>query len=127
MSDGMSQFRQMAAERYLEKSDNEPKKEANKHDGAKPPISLCPAEGLRLMALAMGYGAKKYGAHNYRLGMAVSRLYSAALRHLVSDLEGERIDPESGQPHLAHALASLAMAAQTLKDHPSLDDRYKKE
>lgn len=98
-----------------------------KHDSKKPAMSLCPPEGLRLMAQAMSYGAGKYGAHNYRLGMAVSRLYSAALRHIASDLEGERIDPESGLPHLAHALASLAMAAQNLKDHGQVvDDRYKK-
>lgn len=127
MSDGMSHFRKMLVDEYLEENKDEIKSGAKKFDTKKPPLSLCPPEGLRLMALAMGYGAGKYGAHNYRLGMDVSRLYSAALRHIVADLEGERMDPESGHPHLAHAIASLAMAAQTLKDHAHLDDRYKKE
>jgi hypothetical protein len=33
--------------------------------------------------------------------------YNAAIRHLFSWWDGEDVDMESGQPHLAHAVACL--------------------
>lgn len=38
---------------------------------------------------------------------------------------GEDIDPESGQPHLAHAMCNLRMLTLYTKNFPEGDDRPK--
>ena len=100
-----------------------------KYDQGKPPIDLVPVEPVRQIAQILGHGAEKYGAHNWRGGLAASRLYAALQRHLMAWLEGEDMDPVaqggSGLPHLAHAACELFFLIQTLKDRPDLDDRYK--
>ena len=76
-----------------------------------------------MIARAMMYGARKYSRGNYRLsGMKHSRLIAACLRHLMAYLAGEREDPESGESHIAHALASLSMLAFQMQHHPEEDD-----
>jgi hypothetical protein len=77
------------------------------------------------MGEVLAYGAKKYAEHNYLKGMAWTRLIGAALRHCFSWLRGEDIDPESGLPHLSHALASIAMLIETIDRKKGTDDRYK--
>ena len=100
---------------------------ATKHDGGKPQLSLIPVEALELLAQALAYGADKYGRNNFKKGHAWSRTLDAALRHLSAIAAGEFTDSESGNPHLSHALASLAMLAHAMKHHPSLDDISHKE
>lgn len=80
-----------------------------KFDDDKPLVSLVRPEFILGVAQVMTFGAKKYGKYNYRKGMEHSRLLDAALRHLMADLMGERIDPESGLPHLLHAASNLNM------------------
>ena len=36
-----------------------------------------------------------------------NRYVAAAFRHLVAHRLGERLDPETGEPHLAHAICCL--------------------
>ena len=101
-------------------------KGATKHDAGKPQLSLNPIEALELMSQALAYGAKKYGRSNFKKGHAFSRTLDAAMRHLAAIASGEFTDAESGNPHLAHALASLAMLAHAMKHHPELDDLTEK-
>lgn len=52
---------------------------------------------------------------NWRKGgkAVIPRYIGAALRHILAYQTGERLDPESdGNPHLAHALTSLAFALE---------------
>jgi hypothetical protein len=95
-----------------------------KFDQGKPSLTLVPAEALIGMTRALDYGAKKYGRYNYRDGIKHSRLLDAALRHLTAILAGEDIDPESGNSHLWHALASLAMLEWMRVNRPDLNDLY---
>lgn len=54
------------------------------------------------------HGAKKYEDENWRrVPDGRRRYYEAALRHIVAWWEGEKNDPESGLPHLAHAVCCL--------------------
>ena len=96
----------------------------NKNDSEKPAISLIPAEALWGMAKAFTYGAKKYGSHNFKAGIQYSRLADAAYRHLSAFMGGENIDQESGNSHLYHCLASVAMLVFMAEKRPSMDDRY---
>lgn len=97
-----------------------------KYDDNKPKISLIPREALLEMATALTYGAKKYSADNFKAGIKYRRLLDAALRHILAVADGEDTD-ESGNSHLSHALASLAMLAYMMKNKPEFDDRYRKD
>lgn len=98
-----------------------------KHDSGKPKVSLIPTEAILEMATALTYGASKYGTDNFKAGISYRRLLDAAMRHLLAFSAGEDIDAESGNTHVSHALASLAMLVYTIKNNPGFDDRYKKE
>jgi hypothetical protein len=80
-----------------------------KYDGDKPDLSIVPRSALEGMARAFMVGEKKYGRYNFTKGFASHRLISACLRHVVAWQDGESLDPETGNHHLWHALASLAM------------------
>ena len=95
-----------------------------KHDIGKSQIGLLPRYPLEQAGLAMAYGAQKYGRHNWRLGISVQRNLDAALRHILAANEREDLDPESGLPHLAHALCCIMFAFDTIHHGvPGLDDR----
>lgn len=97
------------------------------NDKSKPRLSLIPKEAIYELGHALTYGEGKYGTHNYKEGINLSILLDAALRHINQFNHGENIDAESGNNHLGHALASLAMAVDTFYNRPEFDDRYKKE
>ena len=63
------------------------------------PIHLVDKELILETAKILGYGAEKYEAHNWRIGIPISRYFSAAQRHLLAWNDGEDNDPESGLPH----------------------------
>lgn len=99
--------------------------EVKKNDAGKLPLSMIPREALDELARAFAYGAAKYARGNFRVGpMAWSRLTDAALRHITAFANGEWLDPESGNSHLSHALASLAMLAFQAAHHPEANDLY---
>ena len=110
--------------------------EAIKHDDNKPEYHLIPEEALTAVGAVLRHGAGKYGAHNWRRGMNWSRLFNATLRHLWAWWGGEDLDPETGLPHLAHALCSVMFllayqrAGETIKAgeqtrcSPGVDDRF---
>lgn len=81
--------------------------EGFKDDGGKAPLDLLHPIALTEIAKALGYGAKKYSRFNYLLGMAWSRPYAAAQRHLNEWNNGVTFDKESGLRHLAHAAVSI--------------------
>jgi hypothetical protein len=94
-----------------------------KHDQDKPKMDLLPPYALEGAAKILTFGAKKYGAHNWRKGMLISRLVAACLRHLMAFMRGETLDPESGMPHIDHALTNLMMASEIMATQPECDDR----
>lgn len=96
-----------------------------KHDDGKEPLNLLSRVWLLGVASVMGFGARKYAAHNWRNGLERSRLISAALRHIIAYNEGEDQDPETGLSHLDHASCCLMFAREMHETRPDLDDRYK--
>jgi hypothetical protein len=97
-----------------------------KEDQGKPMFSCLPTGALIELGKVAELGVRKYGAHNYRHDIKVSRFLDAAFRHLLSACEGEDKDPVDGNNHLASAAWNALAALQVLKDNPELDDRYKK-
>lgn len=111
---------------YLEQAVTETELEPLKYDRYKPPTALLPAEALIEVAHVLGFGAKKYRPHGWRRGIHYSRLYAAALRHLFAWWEGEKLDPESGFHHLAHAITNLLFLLtyeRRVLRYASYDDR----
>lgn len=99
---------------------------AKTFDEGKPPLACLPPEGMRAVARVQAYGHVKYGDFsNYRKGLEISRNASCAIRHIMAVMDGEDLDPESGEHHFAHACARLMFALQNIKDGTVIDDRYK--
>ena len=97
--------------------------EGVKFDQEKPRLDLIPPEVIEELGIVLGYGAKKYAERNWEKGMAWSRVYAAALRHILKWWEGEEIDPESGLPHISHALCNLAFLVTYCRRDIGTDDR----
>lgn len=96
-----------------------------KHDQGKPPMALLDPEFLEGVARVLDFGAKKYAAHNWRNGLAYSRLISASYRHLGAINKGEDVDPETGELHAYHLGCTIMFLASMMKTRPDLDDRWK--
>lgn len=96
-----------------------------KHDSEKIPLDLLDPLALEGLAEVLKFGASKYAAHNWRGGISWSRLLAALLRHTFAILRGERIDPESGLPHIDHVGCCWMFASNMMKTRPDLDDLYK--
>ena len=99
--------------------------EGIKNDQGKAPLSWIPLTALEQEAQAFAFGAKKYDRHNFKNGMAWSRLLDAALRHINQFADGQDVDIESGLSHLAHSRACLSMLMYLVDKNKGTDDRYK--
>lgn len=90
----------------------------------KVPLALVPSTAIILMGEAFKEGARKYGPFNWREKAVEGMTYAHAnLRHLYSWIDGEEIDPESGKPHLALAMACLAILCDAVALGNLIDNR----
>lgn len=89
-------------------------------------MDLLPVEAKRGLAAVLAHGAEKYGAHNWRKGMAWSRLIAAAHRHLDAFTNGEDVD-EEGIAHIDCLQACAAFLSTYQKLALGDDDRWKGE
>ncbi len=96
-----------------------------KHDGEKPRMDLLDPLALEGLAKVLTFGAQKYAAHNWRKGIANTRLIAAMLRHLLAIMRGEDIDPESGLPHIDHVGCCWMFLSNNMKVRPEMDDRWR--
>lgn len=90
----------------------------------KAPLGLVPMTAFVQVAEVMGLGARKYGPYNWRDKAVQSMVYyEAALRHLAAWVDGQSIDPESGQSHLAHVAACMLILLDAEKVDALVDTR----
>jgi len=82
--------------------------EGKKFDENKNRLELLPPEFVEAISQILTFGANKYGSYNWMKGIKYSRVVGALLRHIYAFLKGEKLDPESGMPHLWHAGCNLA-------------------
>lgn len=103
--------------------------EARKFDQGKPMFTAMFTKALNAVMRVMTFGATKYGKYNYLKngGLAPSRLVDAAYRHMSSWWDGEKVDSESGESHLAHAICCLGMLLEYELRGYKKDDRFKEE
>jgi hypothetical protein len=80
-----------------------------RYNAGKPDFSLIPLCTLEDEARVWEYGKRKYAAWNWAKGMDWDVVFACAMRHMAAWQRGEENDPESGLPHLAHAMCNLRM------------------
>lgn len=81
-------------------------KQGVKHDAGKLPSIVSPLRALQEVAKVLEFGSRKYEWEGWR-GVKPRRYLAAALRHLFDRAMGQKIDPESGLPTLAHAACDV--------------------
>jgi hypothetical protein len=86
-----------------------------------PPSALLPS--IRVMML----GLKKYGKGNWQKGMSWLTIYDCLIRHASAWREGEDIDPESGENHMAHVICNAMMLIWYALKGRGKDDRREEE
>jgi hypothetical protein len=94
-----------------------------KFDAGKTMVELLPVRVLLGWADILTHGASKYAPRNWERGMEWSRPFGAALRHLFKWWMGEINDPDSGKPHLDHAICNLGFLSHYEKTGVGTDDR----
>lgn len=77
--------------------------EGRKDDDDKQRWDLVPYDALGQIVNVLTFGARKYDPRNWEKGIRYGRVFAALQRHLTAWWEGEDMDPESKQHHLAHA------------------------
>lgn len=103
---------------------DKPSNPKQQYGDLKVPLQLVPAAATAYMAMGLKEGARKYGPFNWRETDVEAMTYvGAVLRHLSAYVDGEDIDPESGNPHLAHAMASLAILVDASEGDTLIDNR----
>lgn len=95
-----------------------------KFDTGKIRLDLIPPAALAALGEVLRMGANKYADdHNWRKGVAYSRLYASAQRHLTAWATGEKRCPQDGQLHLGSVLSCVAMLCEfEAQDRTDLDD-----
>lgn len=88
------------------------------------PLHLWPTTATAMGCLGVLEGMVKYGRTNWRqTGVRTTIYIDACKRHLDAYLEGEDNAPDSGTPHLANALACLAIIVDAQAAGKLTDDR----
>lgn len=88
------------------------------------PLHLWPTTATAFGCIAMLNGMLKYGRTNFRaVGVRASIYVDAAKRHIDAWFEGELCDPDDGVPHLAAALACIAIIVDADASGKLNDDR----
>lgn len=90
----------------------------------KPSLSKVPPAALIYLALGFMDGARKYGPYNWRSKKVTASIYvDACMRHLLAWFDGEELAEDSEFPHLAHALACIAILVDAKECGVLADDR----
>jgi hypothetical protein len=94
-----------------------------RHNAGKPPLHLVALDGLALVAWVSAFGAAKYSERGWERAAADgvfswSDCVRALLSHTAKLMAGQRLDSESGLPHVGHiAWNALALCTMLVRRH----------
>lgn len=91
-----------------------------KFDGDKLRYDLLPPQPLEDLVAVLTFGARKYKPDNWRECQDMGRYVGALFRHIEKHRKGEMLDPETGLPHLAHAMCNLVFLLE-LEVYPNVN------
>lgn len=89
--------------------------------------SLLDMKTLEGLVKVLMMGAEKYSDYNWQKGLPINEVYESLMRHLVSFMNGEDNDSESGLSHLDHALCNIYFMKWFMDNKPEMDNRRKKQ
>ena len=82
--------------------------QGKKYDSGKRRYDLVDLNVIGAIADVLGFGAQKYAENSWqKLPNGEKRYFAALMRHLEAHQRGETVDPESGYPHIYHALTNV--------------------
>jgi hypothetical protein len=100
---------------------------AARANAGKPPLHLLPLDALVPVAWVLAFGAEKYAPRGWEAA-AAEGVFSwadcvrAILSHCSKLMSGQRLDPESGLPHVAHlACNALFLCGMLVRCHGKHD------
>ena len=96
-------------------SESATNKQEAKADAGKPRPTLVPVSLIEAVASIREYGVAKYHDHENWRKVEPQRYRDAMFRHWLAYLKGEKLDPESGLPHLHHCVCNLAFLIEMEK------------
>lgn len=117
----MNGLYQKAKESAVDQVVNESEKFV-KADKGKTEWSLIPFEQLEDVAKVLMMGAEKYSVDNWKRCDDPKRYKDSLLRHVLSYVNGDCVDKESGKSHLAHAICNCLFLMWFDDNKHSLDD-----
>lgn len=85
--------------------------------------SLVDYKSLEPMVRVLEFGAKKYDIDNWKKGLDTLQVCESLLRHIYAFMDGEDIDPESGESHIGHMMCNTLFLSYTLSNKPNFDIR----
>lgn len=91
----------------------------------KPKWSFVDFNSLEDMVRVLEYGANKYSKDNWKKGLPYTEISESLIRHLISFLNGEDNDDESGISHVGHIMCNAMFLSYMYKNRKDLDDRPK--
>lgn len=71
--------------------------------------SLIPDEVIEALEKVFEHGAMKYAPHDWMRNITAQDCLGAVFGHLSNHIRGNKIDIDSGNMHIEHALCRLAM------------------
>lgn len=77
---------------------------------------MCPASLIFAVTAIREYGTSKYHDPENWKRVEPQRYRDAAYRHWLAYLSGEKVDEESGLPHLWHLACNIAFLIEMEKD-----------
>lgn len=98
---------------------------ALRYNEGKVRMDLIPEYPIREMAKVFTYGAHKYAPYNWLKGLGWMSCLASLKRHIAAFERGEDYDPETGLPHMAHAMTNAAFLIEYSRIYPQGDDRLK--
>jgi hypothetical protein len=81
-------------------------------------------DALLPMVKVLEYGCIKYDTNNWKKGIPYVSTMESMLRHVYSFMNGEDIDPESGEAHVGHILCNAMFLSYYYQYKKEFDDRY---
>lgn len=85
--------------------------------------SLVDYKSLEPMVRVLEFGAKKYDIDNWKKGLDTLQVCESLLRHIYAFMDGEDIDPESGESHIGHMMCNTLFLSYTVSNKPNFDIR----
>ncbi len=81
-------------------------KKALRYNQGKSRWSLVHFKSLDPMVRVLMYGADKYAPDNWKHGLDRKEILDSMMRHLGALIDGQEVDPESGEHHIGHIMCN---------------------